>query len=47
MVAVAAAFKYKEKENKITGAKVLEQIVKDGNISNHCWYALYFIYLNI
>lgn len=37
MVAVAAAFKYKEKENKITGSKVLEQIVKDVNVSNHCW----------
>lgn len=38
MVGVAAAFKYKEREVKVTGAQVLAQIIHDVNGSDsHCW----------
>jgi hypothetical protein len=38
MLSVAAAFKYKEGEVKISGAQVIAEIVHDINYNNnHCW----------
>ncbi|KAL1401149.1 hypothetical protein pipiens_006841, partial [Culex pipiens pipiens] len=37
MLGVAAAFKYKERDVKITGAQVIAQIVHDLNADSHCW----------
>ncbi|XP_055610401.1 adhesion G protein-coupled receptor L1-like [Uranotaenia lowii] len=37
MLGVAAAFKYKERDVKITGAQVIAQIVHDLNGDSHCW----------
>uniref|UniRef100_A0A182NR35 G-protein coupled receptors family 2 profile 2 domain-containing protein n=1 Tax=Anopheles dirus TaxID=7168 RepID=A0A182NR35_9DIPT len=37
MLGVAAAFKYKEREIKISGAQVIAQIVHELNGDNHCW----------
>ncbi|XP_035796044.1 latrophilin-like protein LAT-2 [Anopheles albimanus] len=37
MLGVAAAFKYKEKDIKISGAQVLAQIVHELNGDDHCW----------
>jgi hypothetical protein len=38
MLGVAAAFKYKEGEVRISGAQVIAEIVRDINFSNnHCW----------
>ncbi|XP_053695644.1 cadherin EGF LAG seven-pass G-type receptor 1-like [Sabethes cyaneus] len=37
MLGVAAAFKYKERDVKVTGAQVIAQIVHDLNGDSHCW----------
>lgn len=37
MVAVAAAFKYKEKVWRVTGTQVLAQLVQEVTASTHCW----------
>ncbi|XP_052865401.1 adhesion G protein-coupled receptor L1-like isoform X1 [Anopheles cruzii] len=37
MLGVAAAFKYKERDIKISGAQVIAQIVHELNGDNHCW----------
>ncbi|XP_053670415.1 adhesion G protein-coupled receptor L1-like [Anopheles nili] len=37
MLGVAAAFKYQEREVKISGAQVIAQIVHELNGENHCW----------
>ncbi|XP_055638046.1 latrophilin-like protein LAT-2 isoform X2 [Toxorhynchites rutilus septentrionalis] len=37
MLGVAAAFKYKERDVRITGAQVIAQIVHDLNGDSHCW----------
>lgn len=37
MVAVAAAFKYKEKVKKQPGPQIFTQIIKEFHNSTHCW----------
>ncbi|XP_058453434.1 latrophilin-like protein LAT-2 [Malaya genurostris] len=37
MLAVAAAFKYKERDVQVSGAQVIAQIVHDLNGDSHCW----------
>lgn len=37
MLAVAAAFKYKEHEIKLTGSQVLDQLAHDVATGSHCW----------